>query len=73
METDAGALRGSKRRKTLELEDVTGHAPDVNPLNRKFLKKEAKRARRAANRLAGKSSGMEIDDDGSTFRFTFTI
>jgi hypothetical protein len=73
MEMDAGALRGSKRRKTLEAEDVTGHVPTVNPLSRKVLKKEAKRARRAANRAAGKNSGMEIDDDGSTFRFTFTI
>lgn len=74
MEMDSGILRGSKRRKTLELEDVHSfNTAPVNPFNRKVLKQEAKRARRAANKLTGKpSSGMEIDDDNAlAFQFTF--
>ncbi|KAI0820870.1 P-loop containing nucleoside triphosphate hydrolase protein [Trametes gibbosa] len=36
----------------------------ANPLSRRVLKREAKKARRTANRALGKrSSGMEIDDD----------
>ena len=35
----------------------------ANPLGRRVLKREAKKARRAANRALGKrSSGMDIDD-----------
>lgn len=43
-----------------------------NPLNRRVLKREAKRARRAA-RATGKTGevggGMEIDDEGLAFTF----
>jgi len=58
MERDSGHLLGSKRRRTLDLEDVTGPIQHVNPLNRKVLKKRAKRERKAMSR---KLSGMDID------------
>ena len=61
MERDSCLLLGSKRRRTLDLEDVTGPIEEVNPLNRKVLKKQAKRERKAMNRLPGQFSGMEID------------
>ena len=42
----------------------------ANPLSRRVLKKEAKKARRAANRAvllekAAASLGMDVDDDGA--------
>jgi len=61
MERDSGLLLGSKRRRTLDLEDVAGPIQQVNPLNRKILKKQAKRDRKLINRLPGKFSGMDID------------
>ena len=60
MERDSGLLLGSKRRRTLDLEDVSGPI-QVNPLNRKALKKQAKRGRKAMNKLPGNSSGMDVD------------
>ena len=39
----------------------------ANPLGRRVLKREAKKARRAANRLvktSGAGAGMEVDDEG---------
>lgn len=60
MEQDSGLLLGSKRRRTLDLEDVSGPI-QVSPLNRKVLKKQAKRDRKATNRLPGKFSGMDVD------------
>lgn len=61
MERDSGLLLGSKRRRTLDLEDVSGPIQQVNPLNRKVLKRRAKRDKKAMNRLPGKFSGMDID------------
>jgi len=61
MERDSGLLLGSKRRRTLDLEDVSGPIVQVNPLNRKALKKQAKRDRKTMNKLPGNSSGMDID------------
>ena len=60
MERDSGLLLGSKRRRTLDLEDVSGPI-QVNPLNRKVLKKQAKRDKKAMKRLPVKFSGMDID------------
>jgi len=60
MERDSGLLLGSKRRRTLDLEDVSGPIM-VNPLNRKVLKKQAKRDKKAMKKLPGKLSGMDID------------
>ena len=62
MERDSGLLLGSKRRRTLDLEDVAGPIQHINPLNRKVLKKQAKRDKKAMSRLPGKFSGMDIDD-----------
>jgi hypothetical protein len=61
MERDSSLLLGSKRRRTLDLEDVAGPIQQVNPLNRKVLKKQAKRDKKAMNRLPVKYSGMDID------------
>ena len=61
MEQDSGLLLGSKRRRTLDLEDISGPV-QVSPLNRKALKKQAKRGRKATNRLPEKLSGMDVDD-----------
>lgn len=60
MERDSGLLLGSKRRRTLDLEDVSGPI-QANPLNRKALKKQAKRDRKTMNRLPGNFSGMDVD------------
>jgi len=60
MERDSGLLLGNKRRRTLDLEDVSGPI-QVNPLNRKALKKQAKRAKKAMNKLPGNPSGMDVD------------
>jgi hypothetical protein len=62
MEHDSGLLLGSKRRRTLELEDVAGPIQRVSPLNRKVLKKKAKRDKKAISRLPVNFSGMDIDD-----------
>lgn len=61
MERDSGLLLGSKRRRTLDLEDVSGPIQEINPLNRKVLKKQVKREKKAMNRLPGTFSGMDID------------
>ena len=61
MERDSGLLLGSKRRRTLDLEDVAGPIQQVSPLNRRVLKKQAKRDKKAMNRLPGKFSGMDLD------------
>lgn len=61
MERDSGLLLGSKRRRTLDLEDVAGPVQQPSPLNRKVLKKQAKRDKKAMNRLPGKFSGMDVD------------
>ncbi|KAF7964824.1 hypothetical protein HWV62_2647 [Athelia sp. TMB] len=44
-----------------------------NPMSRKVLKKEAKKARRDATRLhkANVGGGMDVDSDGSALQFTF--
>lgn len=43
-----------------------------NPLSRRVLKQEAKRARKAARiRSGGGVEGMEIDDEGGGLEFTF--
>lgn len=62
MERDSSHLLGSKRRRTLEQEDVGGPIQQVNPLNRKVLKKQAKKDKKVMNRLPGNFSGMDIDD-----------
>ena len=61
MERDSGLLLGSKRRRTLDLEDVAGPIQQTNPLNRKVLKMQAKKGKRAMHKLPGKFSGMDID------------
>jgi len=61
MERDSGILLGSKRRRTLDLEDVAGPIQQINPLNRKVLKKQAKREKKVMNKLPGIFSGMDID------------
>lgn len=61
MERDSSLLLRSKRRRTLELEDVTGPLEEVNPLNRKVLKKQVKREKKAMNRLPGQFLGLEIN------------
>lgn len=61
MERDSGLLLGSKRRRTLDLEDVAGPIQQVNPLNRKILKKQAKKDNKVMKRLPGKLTGMDID------------
>ena len=61
MERDSGLLLGSKRRRTLDLEDVAGPIQQASPLNRKVLKRQAKRERKVMNKLPGKYSGMDID------------
>ena len=61
MERDSGLLLGSKRRRTLDLEDVAGPIQQVSPLNRRVLKKQAKRDKKAMNRLPGKFAGMDVD------------
>lgn len=61
MERDSGLLLGSKRRRTVDLEDVSGQIQQASPLNRKALKKQAKRDKKAMRRLPGKLSGMDID------------
>jgi len=62
MERDSGHLLGSKRRRTLDLEDVAGPIQPANPLNRKVLKRQAKREKKVMHKLPGKFSGMDIDD-----------
>jgi hypothetical protein len=62
MERDSSLLLGSKRRRTLDVEGVAGPTMEANPLNRKLLKKQAKREKKATNRLTGKFSGMAIAD-----------
>ena len=61
MERDSGLLTGSKRRRTLDLEDVAGSSQPVNPLNRKVLKRQAKREKKVLHKLPGSFSGMDID------------
>jgi hypothetical protein len=61
MERDSNILLGSKRRRTLDLEDFSGSVQGVNPLNRKVLKMQAKRDRKAMNKSPGKFSDMDID------------
>ena len=61
MERDSCLLLGSKRRRTLDSEGAAGPIEEVNPLDRKVLKKRAKREKKALNRLSGRFSGMEID------------
>ena len=52
-------------------ENVRQTMAGANPLSRKVLKREAKKARRAAGKAVKKqSSGMDIDDDGG-LAFTF--
>lgn len=61
-ERDPGLLLGSKRRRTFDLEDVSGPIQEVNPLNRKALKRRARAEKKATRRLPGKLSGMDIDE-----------
>lgn len=61
MERGSDLLLGGKKRRTLDLEDVSGPIQEVNPLNRKVLKKQAKKDKKAMNKLPGKFSGMDID------------
>ena len=61
MERDSGLLFGSKRRRTLDLEDVSGLIQPANPFNRKVLKRQAKREKKVMHKLPGKISGMDID------------
>lgn len=61
MERDSCLLLGNKRRRTLGSEGFSEPIEEVSPLNRKVLKMQAKRDKKAINRLPGKFSGMEID------------
>ena len=52
--------------------DETANLASHNPLNRRSLKKDAKRARKAARRAGMKAGGgMEIDEETSSLAFTF--
>ena len=68
---DAPATRMPKRfRRTKDLSAYEEAASRSHPLNRKTLKKDARRARRAAAKLQScmrQASGMEVDDLGETF------
>lgn len=61
MERDSCLLLGSKRRRMVDSEGDAGPTMETNPLNRKVLKKQAKREKKAMSRLPGKFSGMVID------------
>jgi len=61
MERDSGLLLGSKRRRAFDLEDVAGPIQPASPLNRKVLKRQAKREKKVMHKLPGKFSGMDID------------
>ena len=61
MEQDLGLLLGSKRRRTFDLEDIAGPIQEVSPLNRRILKKQAKKGKKAMKGLPGRFSGMDID------------
>ncbi|KAL6310264.1 P-loop containing nucleoside triphosphate hydrolase protein [Sparassis latifolia] len=56
---------------------IDGHArrsmARANPLSRRVLKHEAKKARRAATRAMQKRGGMEIDDDGGLAATFMTV
>lgn len=58
---------------TIHVKSTTGIAVGQNSLSRALLKREAKRARKAARRQGAKDAGgMEIDDhDGEVLPFTF--
>lgn len=78
-DTEATRTRIPKRqRRNKDVPDY--HAPVEalsisrnNPMSRKVLKKEAKRARRDATRLhkASVGGGMDVDGDQSALQFTF--
>lgn len=77
MEPPAYATRVPKRqRRAKDVPDydapVTAHhLAHSNPLSRKTLKKDAKRARRAANKVALAERGGGMDIDGENLEFTF--
>ena len=49
---------------------LAGH----NPLGRRALKQDAKRARKAARKAArAKAGGMEVDDEAGGLAFTFMV
>jgi nuclear GTP-binding protein len=50
----------------------TANLAKNNPLNRRSIKKDAKRARKAARRAGrNKGGGMEVDEEQSSLAFTF--
>ena len=61
MERDSGLLLGGKRRRTLDLEDVGGPIQQASPLNRKVLKRQAKREKKVMKKSPGNLPGMDID------------
>ncbi|KAF9232232.1 P-loop containing nucleoside triphosphate hydrolase protein [Melanogaster broomeanus] len=69
--SDAAFMRTPKRlRRAKDLSAYEEAAGRSHPLNRKVLKRDAKRARRAATKLhksLGQTSGMEIDELQNTF------
>lgn len=79
-ETDAStrAPKRLRRSKDVPAYDAPVDAASIsrsNPMSRKMLKKEAKKARRDATRahraLGGGGSGMDVDSDESALQFTF--
>ncbi|KIJ19372.1 hypothetical protein PAXINDRAFT_166573 [Paxillus involutus ATCC 200175] len=68
---DVGFTRMPKRfRRAKDLSAYEDAAARSHPLNRKVLKKDAKKARRAATKLqrgVGQTSGMEVDELQNTF------
>lgn len=78
----SSAAPPSKRQKkvpptydTADHERLTVGLAGHNPLNRKALKKDAKRARKAERKAsrgrAPNGGGMEVDDEGCGLAFTF--
>lgn len=78
METPTRAPKRQRRAKDIPAYDAPVDAASIsrcNPMSRKVLKKEAKKARREATRahraLAGVGRGMDVDGDEGALQFTF--
>lgn len=72
--TRTRAPKRLRRTKDVPEYDAPIHAASLaksNPMSRKVLKKEAKRARRANRGVVG--GGMEIDEDGEEAGLQFTF
>src|ERR1700722_6132903 len=65
---ESGPLRPTKRRRRLNAE-IPEQTAQTNPLSRRVLKREAKKARRACRTRVGMSGASMEVDDGLEFSF----